>query len=104
MQAVRLAVVVGTHHAGMNDAGSVTRFSQKALHRGGVAPEASAQYLERTGAAAGVLGAVHLRRPSLADALEEAVAGDGSTGQVLVGHGVGAKLTSRFEARQVIRR
>jgi len=34
-----------------------------------------------------MLGAVHFGRASLADALEEAVAGDGPTGEVLVGHG-----------------
>jgi len=86
MQAVGLAIIVSSYDTGMYDPGAVPRFTQEALHRRGVAPEALAQYFERTRATFGVLGAVHLGRPSLAHALEEAVAGDGPTGQVLVGH------------------
>ena len=86
MQAVGLAVVVGADDAGMHHTGTVTRFTQESLDGVGVAPEPLAQYLERTGPAPSMLGAVHLSRPSLAHALEEAVAGNGPTGQVLVRH------------------
>ena len=71
----------------MLDARAVPRFTQESLDDRGVAPEPLAQYLERTGAAFGMLSAVHFRRPSLAHALEEAVAGDRPTGEVFVGHG-----------------
>src|SRR5438445_5410523 len=60
---------------------------QEALHGRGVAREPRPQYLERTGPVLRMLGSVHFGRASLADALEEAVAGDGPTGEVLVGHG-----------------
>jgi hypothetical protein len=73
----------------MHDAGSVSRFPQESFYDGGVAPEALAQYLERTGAALGMVGAVHLRRPSFTDALEETVAGNRPAGQVFESHDVG---------------
>src|SRR5439155_7661538 len=87
VQAVRFAEVVGADHTWMHDAGPVSRFPQKSFDHNGVAPETLAQYFERTGAALGMLGAVHLRRSSFADALEEAVAGDRPAGQVFGGHG-----------------
>src|SRR2546428_10892149 len=79
--------VVGAHDAGMLHPGAVARFPQEAFDRRGVAPQARAQYLERTRPALGVLRPIHLGRASLADALEEAVAGDRPTGQVVAGHG-----------------
>jgi len=36
-----------------------------------------------------VLGAVDFRRASLTDAFQEAIAGDGATGEILTGHGIG---------------
>jgi hypothetical protein len=36
-----------------------------------------------------MLGAVHFRRASLTHALEEAIAGDGATGEILTGHAIG---------------
>ena len=86
VQPVRLTEVVGADHAGVNDAGAVARLAQEALDHDGVAPEPLPQYFERTGATRAVLGAVDLGRPSLAHALEEAVAGNRPAGQVLVGH------------------
>ena len=60
----------------MHDAGPISGLAQEPLDHDGVAPEALAQYLERTGAAPGMVGAVYLRRPPFAYAFEEAVAGD----------------------------
>src|SRR5437879_3628848 len=87
IQAVRVPVVVGADHARVLDPRAVACLSQEALDSRGVAREPRPQYLERTGTALGVLCAVHFGRASLADALEEAVAGDGPTGEVLAGHG-----------------
>jgi hypothetical protein len=70
----------------MYNAGPIPRFPQESFDHDGVAPETLAQYLERTGAALGMLGAVNLRRPSFADALEETVAGDRPAGQVFESH------------------
>src|SRR5437867_669987 len=64
-----------------------SRLTQKPLDRDGVAPEARAQYFERTGAALGMLRAVDFRRPALAHALEQAVAGDRPAHVSLAGHG-----------------
>jgi len=72
----------------MHDAGSISRFPQESFDHDGVAPEALAQYLERTRAAVGMFGAIDLRRPSFTDALEETVAGDGLAGQVFECHAV----------------
>jgi hypothetical protein len=71
----------------MDHTGAVPCLTQESFDGNGVAPEPLAQYLERYRASLSMLGAVHLRRPSFANALEEAVAGDRSTGQVLVSHG-----------------
>src|SRR6266702_2113220 len=60
MQAFGLAVVVGAHDAGMLHPGAVSRFPQEAFDRRGVAPQARAQYLERTRPALGVLRPIHL--------------------------------------------
>src|SRR6266571_4029779 len=87
MEAVGIAVIVGAHDARMLDPRAVSRFTQETLDHRGVAPQPLAQYLERTRAALGVLGPVHFGRASLADALEQAVAGDRPTGEVLAGHG-----------------
>ena len=87
MKAVGFAVFVGADHTWVDDARAVARLTQKPLDRNGVAPEARAQYLERTGAALGVLGAVNFRRPALAHALEQAVAGDRPAHVSLAGHG-----------------
>jgi len=75
--------------SGVKDARSVTGFAQEPLHRRGVAPETRAQYLERSWAVFGVLGAIHFRRAPLTHALEEAIAGDRPTGEILTGHGIG---------------
>src|SRR5205823_1291174 len=83
----RFPVVVGADHPRVLHARAIPRLAQEALDHRGVAREPRPQYLERTGPALGVLGAVHFGGASLADALEEAVAGDGSTGEVLAGHG-----------------
>src|SRR2546426_567525 len=80
-------VRVGGGAAGVCAPGAVPGLRKEALHRRGVAREPRPQYLERTGSVLRMLGAVHFGRASLADALEEAVAGDGPTGEVLVGHG-----------------
>src|SRR2546427_303950 len=87
VEAVRFAVIVGADHPRVLDPRAVPCLPQEAFHRRGVAREPRPQYLERTRPALRVLGAVHFGRASLADALEEAVAGDGPTGEVLVGHG-----------------
>src|SRR5437016_4073687 len=87
VEALRFAVVVGADDSRVLDPRAVPGLPQEALHRRGVAREPRPQYLERTRPALRVLGAVHFGRASLADALEEAVAGDGPTGEVLVGHG-----------------
>ena len=87
MQAVGFAVFVGADHARVYHARAVARFAQEPLHRDGVAPEARAQYFERTRAALGVLRAVDFRRPALAHALEQAVAGDRPAHVSLAGHG-----------------
>src|SRR6185295_15793535 len=87
VQAVRFAVVVGADDSRVHYPRAVPCLPKEALYRRGVAREPRPQYLERTRAALRVLGAVHFGRASLADALEEAVAGDGPTGEVLVGHG-----------------
>ena len=75
----------------MHDAGPISGLAQEPFDHDGVAPEALAQYLERTGAALGMFGAVYLRRPSFADALEETVAGDRPAGQVFESHEVCAR-------------
>src|SRR5713101_6209202 len=87
VEAVRFAVVVGADDARVLDPRAVPGLPQEALHRRGVAREPRPQYLERTGPVLLMLGAEDFGRASLADALEEAVAGDGPTGEVLVGHG-----------------
>src|SRR3989442_15779535 len=85
IQTVGLAVVVRAHDARMANPRAVARLSQKPLHRRGVAPQSLPQYLERAGTALWVLGAIDFGRASLTDALEEAVAGDRPTGEVLAG-------------------
>src|SRR5437773_2380086 len=87
METVGLTVLVGADHARMDDARAVARLTQEPLDRDGVAPEARAQYFERTRAALGVLRAVDFRRPALAHALEQAVAGDRPAHVSLAGHG-----------------
>ena len=85
---LRLAVIVGAHHARMLNTRAVPRLPQKALDRRGVALQPLSQYFERTGTALRMVGTVHLGRATLADALEEAIAGDRAAGQTVAGHGM----------------
>ena len=87
VQAVCFPKIVGADHSRMVHPGAVPGFPQEAFDDRGVAREARPQYLERTRPAIGVFGPIHFGGASLADALEEAVAGNGSTGEVLAGHG-----------------
>ena len=71
----------------MPDAGPIACLPQESFDGRGVAPEPRTQYLERTGAAFGVLRPIDLRRAALAYTLEELVAGDGPADIILAGHG-----------------